>query len=141
MSSSSELDSGSGMESVGMIFTWGLPCSLWRKVSLYCMGKWDQSCLSLAVEMVNWLPVLSVVLAVSDSESGSEELKLWEEDVIVGDEGSKGAMSTCSVVVCRLPFKETSYVSKMFKHISAFGGGPELGLDWGLDGFVWEVLV
>ena len=39
MSSSSELDSGSGNESVGMILTCGLAHSLWRKVLLYCMGN------------------------------------------------------------------------------------------------------
>ena len=54
----------------------------------------------------------------------------------MGDEGSGGAVSTCSVVVCRLPFKETSCAGNLFKHISAFGGGPEMGLDWGLDRFV-----
>ena len=33
------------------------------------------------------------MLAASDSEPGSEELELSKEDVIVGDEGSKGAVS------------------------------------------------
>ena len=73
--------------------------------------------------------MLSVVLAASDSESGSEELKLCEEDVIVGDGGSVGAVSWCSVVVCGLPFKETRFMSNLFKQISAVGRGPEMGLD------------
>ena len=36
--------------------------------------------------MVDWLLVLSVVLAASDSVSVSKELELCEEDVILGDE-------------------------------------------------------
>ena len=68
------------------------------------------------------------MLAASDSESESEELKLCEGDVILGDEGSLGAVSWCSVVVCGLPFKETRCMSNLFKHVSAFGGGPEMGL-------------
>ena len=56
------------------------------------MGNQGQSCVLLAVDIVDWLLVLSVVLAASDSVSGSEELKLCEEGVIVGDEGSIDAM-------------------------------------------------
>ena len=52
-SSSSELDSGNGMERVGITLTFGLPFSLFRKVSLYHMGKWGHSCLLLAVDSVD----------------------------------------------------------------------------------------
>ena len=51
-SSSSESDSGNGMERVGINLTCGLPCSLLTKNSLYLMGKWGHSCLSLAVDSV-----------------------------------------------------------------------------------------
>ena len=92
------------------------------------MGNLGQSCLSLAVDMVDWLLVLSVLLAASDSMSVSKELELCEDDVIL-DEGSIGAASWCSVVVCALPFKETRCMSNLFKQISAFGRCPEMGLD------------
>ena len=141
-SSLSELDSGSGMESVGMIFTWGLPCSLWKNVSFYHMGKQGDSCLLLAVDITDWPLVLSVsadyllVSTASDSESESKELGLCNEDVIVGDDSSEGAVSWWSDVICGLPFKEIRCANNLFKHIPAIGRGPEMGLDWALDGFV-----
>ena len=52
-SSSSKSDSGNGMERVGITLTCGLLCSLFRKVSLYLMGKCSCSCLSLAVDNVD----------------------------------------------------------------------------------------
>ena len=77
MSSSSELDDGSGMESVGHIVTCGLPCSLIRNASLYRMGSLGLSCLSLHVDAVDWPLKLSVStvqmmeLVTSGSDSGS----------------------------------------------------------------------
>ena len=79
--------------------------------------------------MVDWPLVLSVVLAASDSVSVSKELELYKEVVILGDEGSIGAVYRYSTVVCGLPFKETRCMSYLFKQISAFGGGLEMELD------------
>ena len=77
MSSSSELDDGSGMESVGHIVTCGLPCSLVRNASLYHMGSLGLSCLSLHVDAVDWplklyvSAVQMLELVTSGSDSGS----------------------------------------------------------------------
>ena len=77
MSSSSEFDDGSGMESVGHIVTCGFPCSLIRNALLYHMGSLGLSCLSLHVDAVDWLLKLSVSavqmleLVTSGSDSGS----------------------------------------------------------------------
>ena len=77
ISSSSELDTGSGIESVGHYSDLRFPCSLIRNVSLYRMGNLGLSCLSLHVDAVDWLLKLSVS-TVADagacglcSESGS----------------------------------------------------------------------
>ena len=66
MSSSSELDDGSGSESVGHIVTCGLPCSLVRNASLYRMGNLGLSCLLLQVDSIDW-PLKLSVSAVQDA--------------------------------------------------------------------------
>ena len=89
---------------------------------------WGCSCLSLTVDSVNCLFVLSA----SDSESevlGEEEHGLCVEMVVVGKEGSNGVVLWCSVVICEVPFKETRCASNLFKHNSACGIGPEMGLN------------
>ena len=127
-SSGSVSETGSGMERVGMTLTCGLPCSLFRKVSLYLIGKWGHSCLSLAVDRVD----CPLVLCVSDSEPEllhADKLESCVQMVDVGEEVSDGEVLWSSVVICVLPFKEIICLSNFFKHKSARGRSPEMGLN------------
>ena len=101
---------------------------------------WGHSCLSLAIDIVDW----SLVLSASDLESkvlGEEELGFCVKLIVVGEEGSNGVVLQSSVVICEVPLKETRCVSSLFKHNSACGRGPEMQLNWALDGLVGSGLV
>ena len=58
---------------------------------------------------------------------GEEELGLCVELYLVGEEG--GVVLWSSAVICEVPFKEARCVSNLFKHNSACGRGPEMGLN------------
>ena len=68
------------------------------------MGSLGHSCLSLAVEIVEWSLVLSSesdsVLLVYDGEKHGLSVDI----LIVGDEGSGCVCVLSSGVVCRVPF-------------------------------------
>ena len=72
------------------------------------------------------------MLTVSDSESevlSEEELGSCVEMVDVGEEGSSVVVLWSLVVVCEVPLRETRCASNLFKHMSACGGDPEMGLN------------
>ena len=60
---------------------------------------------------------------------GEEKDGLCVELVVGGDEGAKGVVLWSSVVICGVPIKETRCASSLFKHNSACGSGPEMGLN------------
>ena len=106
------------------------------------MESQGHSCLSLVVETVDWLLVLS------ESESGLVDgqehglsYELCDEILVVGDEGSKDVSVLSSGVGYNVPLRETRSASNLSKHNSAGGSGPEMGLEWALDGFVRGGLV
>ena len=93
-SSSSESDGGSGMDKLFMVLIWDLPFSIFRKASLYLIGRQGCSCQSLAVD------IAEVVLPGSDDnsvilgdDSEVESVELIEDDehssegYVKGDEG------------------------------------------------------
>ena len=90
------------------------------------MGSWGCSSLSLAVEIVEWLLVLSSsesVMFVCDGE----EHGLSENVLVMGDEGSRGECVLSLGVVCMVPFRATRCVSNVSKLNTAGGDGPEKG--------------
>ena len=139
-SSSSEWDANSGMERLYITLIWGLPWSFLRKVSLYLISMWGHSCLSLAVDIADWL----LVLAASDSESevlSEEEFGSCVEMVDVGEEGTSGVVLWALAEVCEVPCREARCMNNLFKHVSPCGRGPEMGLDWALDALFQDGLV
>ena len=116
-SSTSDPDDRSGMEMLFITLTYGCPCNLFRKVSLYLIGMWGHSCLLLAEETVDW----PLVLSGSESEIVPEEGEVSVEPlvvgdkgvelVVVGDEGSEGRGLWSSALCWRTQFKETRCMS------------------------------
>ena len=91
---------------------------------------------SLAVDIVDWLLVL-----LSESESVLVLCDVGEEDglktvdvCVDGDAVSWGICVSCSGAVCRVLFIATRCASSWSMHSSAGKNGPEMRLEWVLEG-------
>ena len=132
-SSESVLVSGSVIKIVLKVLTCGQPCSFFRRVLLYLIGRWGYSLQSLAVDTVDWSLVL-----LSDSES--ELFVLWNVSEEAGldmldsldesDAGSGGISGSPCDVAYKVPFIATRCVSNWSMLGSVGENGPEMGLEW-----------
>ena len=69
------------------------------------------------------------MLLVCDDQEHGDFLMMY---LVVGDEGSGAVLSLG--VVCMVPFSNTRCISNLSKHNTAGGNGPEMELEWVLDG-------
>ena len=110
------------MDNVFMVLTCGWPCNFFNRVSLWLMGSWGHSCLSLMVKIVEWSLVLSSsesVLFVMAKNMDCLMMCLWVMRVLVVYVFSLG-------VVCIVPFSDTWCVRNLSKHNIAGRNGPEM---------------
>ena len=72
--------------------------------------------------------MLSLSESVLFVHDGKEHGLSDDDELFVGDEGSKSVWVLSSDIVCMVPFKETRCVNSLSKHKTAGGNGPKMGL-------------